>query len=164
MTRFPKDISKYKSYKASTWLLLLLYVSLIVLQRCLPEKYFQHWLLVVIAVHLLLQEVISEEDVELARLLLSVFVEESEELYGKGIMTYNLHGLQHMALMVKRWGALWSNSTFLFEDYNGVITRNLHGTNLISEEFVNLLGGHVANETLENVLHVEIDKLSSNPT
>ncbi|KAE8738723.1 hypothetical protein FOCC_FOCC015789 [Frankliniella occidentalis] len=163
LSRFPKDLDKYKTFKATTWLVWLLYVSPIALQKYLPQDYFQHWILLVLAVHTLLNEVISENEREVAAMLLSVFVEKAEKLYGKEIMTYNVHGLTHMALMVKRWGALWSHSTFLFEDFNGVITRNLHGTVNISEEFTNVLSRHIANATLKNYLTVAQDESSTNP-
>lgn len=159
-TRFPKNVLKFKNYKASTWLVLLLFVSVPALHPHLPQDYFQHWLLLVIAMNLLLQETITEAEIEMSRLLLSVFVEDAQKLYGKDIMSYNLHGLQHMPLMAKRWGGLWCHSTFLFESFNGVIIRNLHGTVHISEEFGNVLGRHVANATLRNQLNLEKDKLS----
>ncbi|KAK3910317.1 Peptide chain release factor 1 [Frankliniella fusca] len=160
-TRFPKYCDKYKAYKAQTWLTWLLFVSILVFHENLPEVYSQHWLLLVIAINLLLKEVISQDDVEMARLLLSEFVEEAQQLYGKEVMTYNVHGLLHMALMVKRWGALWATSTFLFESYNGVIVRNLHGTIHIQEEFANVFGRHVANATLRNVVsNADVDGTS----
>ncbi|KAE8741323.1 hypothetical protein FOCC_FOCC013144 [Frankliniella occidentalis] len=114
--------------------------------------------------NLLLQEVISEDQIEMARLLLSEFVEEAQNLYGKQVMTYNVHGLLHMSLMVKRWGGLWANSTFLFESFNAVIVRNLHGTIHISEEFANVFERHVANATLKNLLLIDDEEGRSAPT
>ncbi|KAE8737533.1 hypothetical protein FOCC_FOCC017003 [Frankliniella occidentalis] len=162
-TRFPKYTAKFKANKASAWLVWLLFVSVPALHNNLREEYFQHWLLLVIAMNLLLQEVIPQDDIEMARLLLSVFAEEAQNLYGKEAMTYNVHGLQHMALMVKRWGGLWATSTFLFEGYNGVIVRNLHGTIHISQEFGNVFGRHIANVTLKNVLSTEDEECRSRP-
>ncbi|KAE8745989.1 hypothetical protein FOCC_FOCC007351 [Frankliniella occidentalis] len=119
LTRFSKNVEKYKNWKASTWLVWLLYESLPALHRHRPQDYFQHWLLLVIAINMLLQEVITEDQITMASLVLSLFVENAEKLYGKDIMSHNVHGLQHMALIVKRWGRLWSNSCFLFESFNG---------------------------------------------
>lgn len=63
----------------------LLYYSVPVLKDTLPEKYFQHYLLLVIGFHLLLGEEVSQHQLEIADFCLKNFYVEFSELYGKKI-------------------------------------------------------------------------------
>lgn len=61
----------------------LLYYSVPVLKDILPEKYFQHYLLLVIGFHLLLGEEVSQHQLEMADVCFKNFYVEFSELYGK---------------------------------------------------------------------------------
>ncbi|KAK3923099.1 Halomucin [Frankliniella fusca] len=119
----------------------------------LKEKYLQHWMYFVVGVSLLLQENITENELRLSENFLSIFVRDTQELYGYSAMTYNLHGLLHLPLITRRWGALWGISLFKFENTNGILTRLLHGTNGIVSELSNTLNLIIATNTLNFLMH-----------
>lgn len=97
----------------------------------------------------LLQEVTSEQELQLAETLLSIFVRDTQELYGLHAMSSNVHGILHLVQLARRWGNLWSNSTFNFETWNGILTRLLHGTRAIGAELCDTLNLIVAANTLK---------------
>ena len=50
------------------------------------------------------------------------------KLYDNRLCTANVHSLIHLVKFVKLWGPLWTHSTFSFENANGVLKRQIHGT------------------------------------
>lgn len=103
----------------------------------LPDAYFQHWLLFVIALYNLLQDRISILDIEEAEVCLRIFVREIKDLYTDREYTYNIHQLLHLGLSVKRWGPLWATSAFPFENLNGYLSKCVHGSKHIGQEIIN---------------------------
>lgn len=151
--RCPSDVSQWKLYKGSTWRTWLLFVSLPALKPFLKDKYFQHWMLLVLGMSILLQESISAQDLDLADHLLSLFVRDTQELYGYSAMTYNLHCLSHLVLVTRRWGAPWSVSAFKFENLNGVLSRLIHGTIHITTELTNTLNIITATNSIDYLMN-----------
>jgi len=139
-SRLPRSIFHFKSYKASEYYNWLLFYSVPLMIDYLPEKYFQHWLLLVIAIFTLLQKNIKKvPDLEEAEHLLRLFVRDIEILYVDRQLTYNVHQLLHLTLCVRRWGPLWSNSAFPFENFNGFLSNFVHGSKHIGKEIANNL-------------------------
>lgn len=126
--RLPRSIKFVKKWKASEFRTWLLFFSLPVLARFLPDKYVQHWALLVWASFLLLQDKISPSDLDTADELYRMFNEQLSGLYRKQDYTYNNHQLLHYKLMVRFWGNLQLISAFSFEGNNGVLARMIHGT------------------------------------
>lgn len=126
--RYPRSVLSVKKWKGSEFRSWLLFYSLPVMKNHLPEKYLQHWMLLVWASFLLLQDEISRKDIEIAHSLLKLFAEKIGTLYRKQDYRYNNHVLLHFKLMVEIWGPLWAISAFLFESNNGVLTKLIHGT------------------------------------
>lgn len=58
-----------------------------------------------------------------AHSLLCMFVTESAKIYGPGFITYNVHGLTHLAADVKKFGPLDSYSAFPFENFLGSLKK-----------------------------------------
>lgn len=71
------------------------------------------------AICILSQTIISKSNLEYANNLLNQFVANTEVLYSKSAMTYNVHQLTHIAQSVKDWGPLWAHSGYPFEGGNG---------------------------------------------
>jgi len=69
--------------------------------RLLPHIYFEHYMLLVEGISLLLLESISADEVDAAENYLHMFVHEFETLYGVEFMTYNVHLLQHISSSVR---------------------------------------------------------------
>lgn len=137
--RLPTGVSDMKNWKASAFRAWLLFYSLPALVRFLPKDYMQHWLLFVMAMFLLLQEEISEADLTKADTMLQLFVRDIGRLYRKKDYVYNTHCLLHLPLIVRRWGPLQCSSAYIFENYNGVLTKLIHGTKNRAKELMNIL-------------------------
>jgi len=98
------------------------------------------------ALWLLLQSVVSEDDIAKAERMLqhfcfkfSAFYGDSKVVYGKysylncthvgdRYCTANVHGLLHLADAVRNFGPLWAHSAFPFEGINGWLGDLYHGT------------------------------------
>ncbi|KAE8738067.1 hypothetical protein FOCC_FOCC016463 [Frankliniella occidentalis] len=120
--------------------------------KFLPPKYFQHWMLLVAAIYLLLKEDISSNELDMADAMLRCFVRDLGKLYHNKFYTYNIHNLLHVTLLVKRWGPLWATSAFDFESYNGFITSHVHGTKHLGKELLNNIKIIQSLTVLENSL------------
>ena len=150
LSRKAKDI---KYWKASELRSFLLYYSAPLFKDRLPKKYFQHWLLLVEAFHILLKDALSENDLNTAEILLRSFVRDVGTLYGEICYTYNLHCLLHVCLLVRRWGPVWSTSAFIFESYNGFIGNTVHGTKHLGKELINNIKISQSVAVLENIVN-----------
>lgn len=86
-------------------------------------------MLFVEALYLLLKEDILVRDVDFADQLLHEFVAETEMLYSKVAMTFNMHLLLHLAKSVFDWGPLWSHNAYAFESGNGQLLKVIYAAN-----------------------------------
>jgi Transposase family tnp2 len=135
ITRVPRSfVLDKKLWKASEFRSFLLYYSLPCLYGLLPGRFFKHWMLLVLAISIFLKEKIDACDLQLATRALKTFVLQTEELYDKEWMTFNLHMLLHVPNSVENWGALWGSSTFIYEHFNGVLLNLFSGTQHISNQ------------------------------
>jgi hypothetical protein len=96
------------------------YVGVLIVENMLPREYFEHYLTYMIALRLLTQEKIEEEDITDAFTLLNyfrqiIFFMRFEKLYGLEHMTYKIHSLTHLALQVLNFGPLHKHAAFHFE-------------------------------------------------
>ncbi|XP_046393150.1 uncharacterized protein LOC124161042 [Ischnura elegans] len=149
IVRLPRSIEKKSMWKASELRSWLLYYSTPLLHGKVGDQYFQHWLLLVKAIFMLLKEKITEDELRLAEILLRCFVRITERLYKLQECTYNLHLLTHLASSVRSWGPLWATSCFPFESNNGYLLKLLHGTHNQRAELVNSLKMVNLNQVLE---------------
>lgn len=135
INRLPRKLSNtmhhWKASEIRSW---LLFYALPCLLGKLPDLYLKHFSTLVEATYLLLGEGVSNEDLERAELLLTVFVKSSERLYGQNFMGLNVHSLLHVVTCVKNWGPLWAWSCFCFESFNGEIKKSIHGTGNVCKQ------------------------------
>lgn len=148
--RMPRSIDLFKFYKASEFLHWILYYSIPSVIDYLPDIYFQHWLLLVIALYNLLQERISISDLEQAEICLRLFVRQIKDLYTEKQYTYNVHQLLHLGLSVRRWGPLWATSAFPFENFNGYLSKCIHGSKHMGQQIINNILITQSSKTLWN--------------
>ena len=119
-SRPPRSIKAHLSYwKASELRNWLLYYSLPLFMDFLPSLYLHHYALLVCALHILLQDSLSNAQVDAAEVMLCDFVALLPELYGEKSCTANAHSLTHLTKYVRHWGPLWTHSAFGFESKNG---------------------------------------------
>ena len=91
------------------------YVGVLIVDNILPLEYLQHYLTYMIALRLLTQEKIVEDDIKDAFTLLNYFVMRFEKLYGLEHMNYKIHSLTHLAIQVLNVGTLHKHAAFHFE-------------------------------------------------
>jgi hypothetical protein len=139
ITRAPRSLSVRKFWKAAEYRSWLLYYSVPLLKSFLPPQHFQHWLLLVASIFILLSESISNLDIDLTAVLLKMFVKGVENLYGLNHCSYNVHQLVHLPRSVERWGPLWATSAFVFETGNGSLLNLVHGTQNVGMQLVNTI-------------------------
>ncbi|KYN08001.1 hypothetical protein ALC62_01020 [Cyphomyrmex costatus] len=93
ISRLPRGISESKLWKASEFRAFLLYYSLPILSKFLPNAYLQHWILFVLSIHLLLQKDIKLSDIKMTEIMLRMFVRDIGILYRPSDYVYNVHVL-----------------------------------------------------------------------
>lgn len=136
VTRIPRSTEYFSKWKANEIRSFLLYYSVIILSECMEERYFQHWMLLVSALYILLQDSVSKTDIARADVMLNMFCREFADLYSNENYTYYVHNLLHLALSVERSGPAW-NSAFQFESFNGTLAEFIHGSKHQGKELVN---------------------------
>ena len=136
-SRAPRPIrSHLKYWKATELRQWLLFYSLPILLGKLPAIHWQHYSLLVTAMHILLKDKISITEIDAAEVLIKDFCEIYLKLYGEVNCTYNVHLLMHIVRYVKLWGPLWTHSSFCFENKNGLLKKYFHGTNCIFQQML----------------------------
>lgn len=137
ITRIPRSTEQFSKWKANELRSFLLYYSPIILSQCMKPEYFQHWILLVSSLYLLLQDTIPEADIAKADIMLKLFCRDFAALYKPEFYTYYVHNLCHLALSVERNGPLQCSSAFMFESFNGILAQFIHGTKNQGQELVN---------------------------
>ena len=136
-SRPPRSIKAHLSYwKASELRNWLLFYSLPLLMDFLPYLYLHHYTLLVCALHILLQDSLSNAQVDAAEVMLCDFVALLPELYGEKRCTANAHSLTHLTKYVRHWGPLWTHSAFGFESKNGHLKHLFHARSNVLDQIV----------------------------
>lgn len=87
------------------------------------------------AIHLLLGDHISKEDLQRAESLLDDFYKNFSQLYEEGSCGLNVHNFgAHLVFYVRSWGPLWAWSCFPFEDWNSALLSSVHGTGIVTRQ------------------------------
>ena len=137
ISRVPRSIENHRKYfKASELRSFLLFYGPAVLYDVLPKPYYEHFLILSEAIFILLQESISEKQLEHAECLLFHFCILFEGYYGLRYQTANIHLLVHLVDDVRLLGPLWTHSCFHFEDKNGFLQKTFHGTQNIQFQII----------------------------
>ena len=136
ISRIPRPISERCHWKASEFRNWLLYYSPVLLFGILPNAYYNHYILLVSAVYILLQKSILPSELVKAERQLRKFVMNVTELYGQRYMSSNVHDLLHLPQCVRDAGPLFLYSCFHFEDLNGRLEKYFHGTQSVPEQIV----------------------------
>ena len=137
IARTPRSIEHHRKYwKASELRNFLLYYSIPVLRGTLDDNYFQHFLALSQASFILLQESISEQQLQECDRDLEYFCFMFPFLYEPRYQTINVHNLLHLPQGVRELGPLWTHSCFHFEDKNGYILKMIHSTQNVSSQII----------------------------
>lgn len=127
--RLTRPFSKRAFWKAREWENWVIFYSGPILQTILPDNLFKHWTLLVEAIYILMKDEITTSEIYFADLLLHEFVAQTQLLYGKVCMTFNVHILLHLSESVYDWGPLWAHNAFAFKSGNGELLKVIHASN-----------------------------------
>lgn len=148
--RMPRSVSELLHWKASEFRLWFLLYSFPVLCGIMRPDYFEHYLLLLNGISLLNANVITNNMIEQARELLHKFVREFESKYDPIFCSINIHLLLHLPDSVINTGPLWATSCYKYEDLNGQLLKQIHGTWHIDTQVAN---GHCQLIKMEKFLH-----------
>lgn len=132
--RKPRSLDEIGRWKATELRLFLLYTGFVVFlsdPSIVKKKISSHFLCLNIAMRILLSpEFISKPNrIRHARQLLFYFVKIFARLYGKHLVSHNVHGLLHLSDDFASFGPLDSCSCFPFENYMTYLKKYLRKGN-----------------------------------
>ncbi|XP_063403282.1 uncharacterized protein LOC134712602 [Mytilus trossulus] len=154
ITRPPRSLDDLSHWKSAEYRNFLFLWSLPVLHDILPNEYYLHFSLLVRGIYNLARENVSDKDLKNAERCLFLFIENFPNLYSSRYLTMNCHQLLHITDCVRANGPLFVNNCFAFEDLNGYIIKNIHGTTGIEMQVINAITKMQALPTLQE-LHID---------
>ncbi|KAG8238355.1 hypothetical protein J437_LFUL017249 [Ladona fulva] len=136
--RKPRVMQEVMRWKATEFRMFLVYTGPYLLEEILSSSLYKHFLSLHYAIRILLS---SDYLVNLdyPRTLLRYFVKKYEVIYGRESMTYNVHGLLHLADDCRVHGSLDRFSAFKFESKLYQIKRLVRNQNLPLPQIVRRL-------------------------
>lgn len=114
--RKPRDLEEICRWKATELRQLLIYSGPLVLKDCLSEKCYTNFMAFHISMVILISPNLGKY-LEFAQRLLNYFVSSFQTIYGKHLISHNIHGLLHLCHDYKLFGPLDSVSCFPFENF-----------------------------------------------
>ena len=122
MGRLPSNIaSNWGGFTAEQWKNWTLIYSLYVLNGILPDRHYKCWHTFVTACLKLVSPIVRMTDARIADHLFIKFGTEVESLYGKTVITPNMHLHCHLYESVLNYGPVYTFWLFAFERYNGIL-------------------------------------------
>lgn len=115
-SRKPRGLCDLNRFKATEFRQILIYTGPIVFKNVLNNDCYKHFMALNIAMTILLSNNMDNY-VEYAHNLLKYFVQNFEPLYGRHLMSFNVHGLIHISDDYKKFGSLDNIAAFPFENY-----------------------------------------------
>lgn len=114
--RKPRGLEEISQWKATELRQSLLYTGPLVLKNCISEKSYSHFMCLNIAMVILMTPSLHLYK-EFAKQLLMSFVKNFQIIYGKHLISHNVHGLLHLYKDYNLFGPLDNVSCFPFENF-----------------------------------------------
>ncbi|KAL7290580.1 hypothetical protein TKK_0015345 [Trichogramma kaykai] len=152
LQRLTRLISERDDWKAREWENFVLYYSIPILKSKISERKFNHWLLFVEGLYIVLQDKIDISELDRANVLFHNFVADMADNHEARAMTYNTHILLHICRSVFNWGPVWANSTFCFESANQHVLNAIKCARGASHQVVRFVNQSHSLLNLENSL------------
>lgn len=141
ITRKPRSIFDTSLFKAKEFLMFLWFYLPITIHGILDKKIIENFNKLSTASYNLCKKTLSIDEINESCLLLDDFVEEFENIYGKGAITNNIHLLRHLKNVTINCGPLWSSCLFGCESNMGNIKNFVCGPtdsmHQIAEKYLN---------------------------
>lgn len=128
--RKSRSLWEIDRWKASELRTFLLYTGPIILCNVIKVEQYNLFLNLSVAVRILAMPHQKAEMIDYAESLLIYFVAQFKTLFGKVNLSYNVHGLLHLARDVRQHGHLDQFSAFKFENYLGQLKKIVRSPNL----------------------------------
>ena len=120
--RIPGKIScSFSGFTADQWKNWTTVYSLFALKGVLPDRHLECWRYFVLACKSLGKRVLTLDDIELGDRYLMEFCKAFEELYGKDLVTPNMHLHGHLKECLLDYGPFHAFWCFSFERFNGIL-------------------------------------------
>ena len=116
----------------------ILYYAVPVLNGVMSYEYFQHLLLLIIALENLFDKSFQVEKKEKIETLLKAFCTGLVDLYPQQALTSGMHELLHLCDCVFYFGPPYLSYCFQFEDMNRDLMSLIKGRDLMGDEFIKL--------------------------
>ena len=129
--RVPSDIGRiphkiqqaFYSFTADQYKNWVLHYSIISLHGMLSSEILECWRHFVLACRYLCQPILTQNDVKIGDALLLKFCSRTEALFGKDIITPNMHMSCHLRECILDYGPLNHFWLFAFERFNGILGK-----------------------------------------
>ncbi|CAN7937870.1 unnamed protein product, partial [Ixodes hexagonus] len=116
-SRRPRTFWDMEMWKATEFRLLLLYTGPVIFLSTVRPDLQANFMILHCAIMILASPRLSEALIDYAEKLLRYFVESCKSLFGTEFISYNVHGLLHLANDVRAHGHLDKWSAFAFENH-----------------------------------------------
>jgi hypothetical protein len=161
--RKPRSLESLKLWKATEFRQFLLYTGPLVLYDVLDRDLYQNFMSLSCGIAILINENLNMNYNSYAHDLLVNFVKNSIVLYGKKFVSYNVHGLTHLAQVAARFGSLDNCSAYRFENYLHVIKTLVHCSKNPIVQVANRLHESEVATVVDNNTKVKISIVSTAP-
>ena len=122
--RIPSKISSgFSSFKADQFKTWITIYSIPALHGVLPDDHLECWRHFVLACRILCKQSLSNTDLVLADSLLLQFCKRVQRMYGKNVITPNMHLHGHIKDVIKDYGPVQEFWCFSFERCNGILGK-----------------------------------------
>ncbi|CAN7998164.1 unnamed protein product, partial [Ixodes hexagonus] len=138
-SRRPRSFWDMEMWKATEFRLLLLYTGPVIFHSTVRPDLEANFMILQSAVTILASPRLSEELTDYAEKLLRYFMETSKSLFGPEFISYNVHGLLHLANDVRAHGHLDKWSAFAFENHMQIFKKSLRKPEKLLEQLCNRL-------------------------
>jgi hypothetical protein len=142
-TYFPREfqrkqrpLTELEFFKASEFRNFLLYTGPVVFKSILSKDYYEHFLLLQIAITVFSSSSLTYLH-EVAKACIDRFVFDCATKFDPCVISFNFHALLHIPEFVARYGPLNNMSAFPFENYMSIIKRRIRVTNGIFKQSIN---------------------------
>jgi len=135
--RIPQKIgSAFSGFKADQFKSWILIYSIPALYSILPAEHLECWRHFVLACRILCKQRLSTTEIDLADILLLRFCNRVQELYGRDVITPNMHLHCHLKEILLDFGPVQEFWLFSFERYNGMLGNQPSNNRAIEEQLM----------------------------
>ena len=135
--RLPSRIDSGATFTAEQWMNWTIYFSIYCLHGLLSASEIECWRHFVLACKRLCKRSISNDDITVADGLLLQFGKRLKGLYGKHVITPNMHLQCHLSDCIQDYGPLHAFWLFSFERYNGILGNQPTNNRCIEMQLMN---------------------------